>query len=65
MTKPVYYIYQTVKQTNEEVKRKSKLLMEAGFRVVIISDGEEEDLTSGLERIVCENLSYGTEGSGV
>lgn len=61
----MYYIYESVKQTSEEVKRKSKLYMEAGFRVVIISDGEEQDLTSGLKRIVCENISNGTEYSGV
>ncbi len=56
MIKPVYYIHRTINQSNEEIEKKIKLLMDAGFKVVIISDGEEKDLTSCLRKIICINI---------
>lgn len=56
MAKPVYYIHKAVHQTNEEVEKKVKAFHKAGFKVVIISDGEEQDMSSCLRKMICDNL---------
>ena len=57
MIKPVYYIHKDVNRSNEEIEKKIKFFQEAGFKVVIISDGKESDISSCLRKIIYTNLS--------
>ena len=54
--KPIFYIHKTVHQSNEEIEEKIKIFHDAGFRVVIITDGDESDISSCLRKIVYRNL---------
>lgn len=54
--KPIYYIHKAVYQSNEEIEKKIKFFYAAGFKVVIICDGEESDMSSCLKKIIYNNL---------
>lgn len=56
MAKPVYYIYKADNQPNEEIEKKIEFFNAAGFKVVIICDGEESDMSSCLRKIIYNNL---------
>ncbi len=56
MIKPVYYIHKAVNQSNQEIEKKIKFFQDAGFKVVIISDGEESDISSCIRKIIYTNL---------
>jgi hypothetical protein len=56
LAKPVYYIHKADNQSIEEIEKKIKFFNAAGFKVVIISDGEESDISSCLRKIIYNNL---------
>ncbi len=56
MAKPVYYIHKVDNQSNEEIEKKIKLFHTVGFKVVIICDGVESDMSSCLRKIIYNNL---------
>ncbi|NLO09174.1 MAG: hypothetical protein GX129_04810 [Clostridiales bacterium] len=56
MAKPVYYIHKALNQSNEEIEKKIGFFQDVGFKIVIISDGEEIDISSCLKKIIYTNL---------
>ncbi len=57
MKKPIFYVHKTEHQSKEEIDKKIQIFQKAGFRVVIISHGEEADLSSCLRKIIYRNIS--------
>ncbi len=56
MSKPIYFIHRTFDHTNEEIEKKVKMYQNFGFRVCIISDGENSDIVSCFKKIIYDNL---------
>lgn len=56
MRKPIYFIHRTLHHSNEEIEKKVKMLQNFGFRVCVISDGENPDIVSCFKKIINDNL---------
>lgn len=52
MPKPVYYIHKPLHKSDEEIEKKLKLFQNAGFKVVIITDGEDSDIVSCFKKMI-------------
>ena len=56
LCKPIYFIHRTLHHSNEEIERKVKMLQNFGFRVCIISDGENPDIVSCFKKMISDHL---------